>query len=199
MSEQAIRRMSADAFLEWCLFQEERYELIDGAPVAMTGATGRHDRILMNAHGILFNQLRGHRCRPFSSDTAVRIPAGNIRRPDAGIDCGPFNETETWAGAPYLVVEVLSPSTRAFDMVDKVEEYKTIPSLRHIVLVDPDTPEARHWSRPDDRPWLFDVLEGLDSVVRLPEVPATLDLVTLYEGLTFRPRPQLVREGGGPP
>ena len=199
MSEQAIRRMSADVFLEWCLGREGRYELIDGALVAMTGANRRHDHILVNTLGLLVDRLRGHRGQVFSPDIAVRIPAGNVRRPDAGIDCGPFNETETWAGAPYLVVEVLSPSTRAFDMVDKVEEYKTVPSLRHIVLVDPDMPEARHWSRQDGEPWGFEVLEGLGATIRLPGIPAVLDLAALYEGLTFRPRPYLVQESGGGP
>jgi len=86
MSERAAIRMSAEEFLDWSLRQSARYELVDGVPVAMAGAKRRHDHIVMNLHGILFNQLRGHRCRPFSTDTAVRIPAGNIRRPDAGID-----------------------------------------------------------------------------------------------------------------
>ena len=91
MNEQAVPRMSADEFLEWCLYQEERYELIDGVPQAITGARRVHDQITVNAIGMLFALLRGQRCRPFSPDTAVRIPAGNTRRPDAGIDCGTFN------------------------------------------------------------------------------------------------------------
>ena len=199
MSEQAIRRMSADAFLNWSLSQPDRHELVDGVPRAMTGAKRGHDQIVMNAHGMLFNLLRGHRCRAFTADTAVRIPNGNIRRPDAGIDCGAFNRDETWADAPWLVIEVLSPSTRAFDMVDKLEEYKSIPSLCHIVLIDPDTPEARHWSREPGGVWDHVRLEGMEVAVRLPDLPGPLDLATLYEGIPFRPRPRLVREGDDDP
>ena len=194
MSEQAIRRMTADEFLDWSMHQQDRYELIDGVPVAMTGARRRHDHIVMNVHGLLFNQLRRHRCRSFSADTAVRIPAGNIRRPDAGIDCGPFDEAATWAGAPFLVVEVLSPSTQALDLLGKLEEYKTLPSLTHIVLIDPDAPRAHHWSRVPDGLWSVRILEELAGVVDLPEIPAVLDLVTVYEGLTFRSRPRLMPE-----
>ena len=202
MSQQATHRMSTDEFLAWSPYQEDRHELIDGVPVAMTGATRRHDHIVMNVHALLVPQLRGHRCRSFSADTAVRIPAGNVRRPDAGIDCGPFDETATWAGAPFLVVEVLSPSTQAFDLLGKLEEYKTVPSLTHIVLIDPGTPRAHHWSRGADGVWAYTVAEALAAIISLPELPGILDLATVYEGLTFRSGPRLVSDwnaGASPP
>lgn len=37
MSERAVKRMTADAFLAWHEGQEQRYELLDGVPVAMAG------------------------------------------------------------------------------------------------------------------------------------------------------------------
>lgn len=194
MSEHAIRRMTADEFLDWGLSQPMRYELVDGVPVAMAGAKRRHDRIVMALHAILVQRLAGHACVAFSADTAVRIPSGNIRRPDAGIDCGRFDDNATAADAPYLVVEVLSPSTRDFDMFGKLDEYKTVPSLRHIVIIDPDTPQAYHWSRATDGGWGHELLEGLEAAITLPEIPCALDLATLYAGLTFQPRPRLVPE-----
>ncbi len=195
MSERAVSRMSVDEFLEWGLHQSARYELVDGVPVAMAGAKRRHDQIVMNLHSLLVIQLRGHHCRGFSADTAIRIPAGNIRRPDAGIDCGKFDDDATSADQPYLVVEVLSPSTRDFDMFGKLDEYKTVAALAHIVLIDPDTPQAFHWSRTPAGEWRHELIEGLDRLVELPEIPCLLDLATLYAGLTFVPRPRLVRNG----
>ena len=99
MRERAATRMSAEEFLAWGLHQELRYELVDGVPVAMAGARQRHDRIVMNAQGLMYAQLRGTACRNFSADIAVRVPAGNIRRPDAGIDCGAFDGNATTAVA----------------------------------------------------------------------------------------------------
>ncbi len=194
MSEHAIRHMTADEFLDWGLSQPLRYELVDGVPVAMAGAKRRHDRIVMALHAILVQRLAGHGCVAFSADTAVRIPSGNIRRPDAGIDCGRFDDNATSADAPFLVVEVLSPSTRDFDMFGKLDEYKTVPSLRHIVIIDPDTPQAYHWSRLADGSWGHELLEGLEAAITLSEIPCALDLATLYAGLTFQPRPRLVQE-----
>lgn len=192
MSDAAIGRMQPDEFLEWGLHQELRYELVDGMPYAMSGAKRRHDQIVANSHGLLFNLLRDHRCRYFTADTAVRIPAGNIRRPDAGIDCGRFDDNAMAADAPYVVVEVLSPSTRQLYLVGKLEEYKTVPSMTHIVILDPDIAEAIHWSRDDGGEWHHATLEGLEAKIDLPEVGCALDLETLYSGLTFQPRPRVV-------
>jgi Uma2 family endonuclease len=194
MSERVITRMPAEEFLDWGLSQDQRYELVDGVPVAMAGAKKAHDRIVANAHGMLYAQLRGQKCKNFTADIAVRVPAGNIRRPDVGIDRGFFDPEATTADAPFLVLEVLSPSTRKFDTLLKLEVYKTIPSLAHIVLIDPDMPQVFHWSRAPGESWRHLLLEGLEAVIRMPEVDCALDLVTLYEGLTFTPAPRLIRD-----
>jgi Uma2 family endonuclease len=194
MSARAAMPMSAEEFLEWGLHQELRHELVDGVPVAMAGAKRRHDQIVANIHGTLFSQLRGKTCRNFTADTAVRIPAGNIRRPDAGIDCGLFDDDATTADAPFLVMEVLSPSTREFDRFRKLEEYKTVPSLAHIVLIDPDLPQVFHWSRLPGGEWRHALLEGLEAVIRLLEIDCAVELSVLYDRLTFRLLPRLVRE-----
>jgi Uma2 family endonuclease len=159
--------MPAKEFLEWGLHQELRYELVDGVPVAMAGAKQRHDRIVGSALGMLYNLPRGHECRQFTADLAVRIPMGSVRRPDVGIDCGPPNDDATTVIAPILMLEVLSPSTRDFDMFGKLEEYKTVPALTHIVIVDPDTPQVFHWSQSRNESWRHERLEGLDAVIQL--------------------------------
>jgi len=184
--------MTQDAFLEWCQNQEGRYELIDGVPVAMAGAKRQHDRIAANLGGMLFAALRGHRCQNFTADFAVRIPSGNVRRPDAGIDCAPFDRDALAAGAPVFVAEVLSPSTRTFDQFQKLEEYKSVPGLRHILLIDPDAARVSLWSRDGDEPWRLSTMEGLDAVITLNEPEIAIDLATLYEGTTFPPRPRLM-------
>ena len=186
--------MDADDFLTWCLDQEEDYELVDGVPVAMPGARQRHDQIVVNVIAELGNQLRGATCRPFSGNTAVRIPNGNIRRPDAGVDCGIFDDQAMAADQPILVVKVLSPSTRAFDMLGKLEEHKTMPNLRHVLLVNPDEPQVLHWMRADGGTWTHHPHEGLDAAIGLAPPGVTLRLAELYDGLTVRPMPRLVLE-----
>jgi Uma2 family endonuclease len=196
MVEPARQRMSQEEFLRWILTQEIRHELVDGEPVMMAGANRRHDRIASRTQRSLGNQLDGHKCQPFTSDTAIRIPAGNIRYPDLGVDCGPFDDHSMAASEPTLVVEILSSNTRAFDRTDKIEEYKTVESLDYILLVDPDFPQVRLYWRDDDRAWQTRRITGIEAVVALPRIGITLSLGDMYDGLEFRPRPMRVELDG---
>jgi Uma2 family endonuclease len=193
MSERAIERMGADEFLEWHLAQDQRYELVDGVPVAMAGGKQRHDRVVVNAIAALASQPGTGACQPFTSDTAVRIPNGNIRYADAGIDCGIFNDGATWADKPTLLIEVLSESTRAFDLTGKLEEYKTVPSLNHVVFAGLDAPEIVHWHREPAQNWESEVIEGLDAAVAITDLGVTIRFSVLYAGLEFQQRFRLVR------
>jgi Uma2 family endonuclease len=196
MLQRVMRGMTQAEFLAWLPTQERRHELVDGVPVAMAGAKRRHDQIVVNALRELSSQLRRGRCHVFSADTAVLIPAGNVRMPDAGVDCGAFDGDANFAAAPVLVIEVLSASTRDFDLFVKLEEYRTLPGLRHIVMVDPEAPQVVHWARDDAGSWGYTALEGLQAVLSFPDLPATIPLAELYEGLEFRPLPRLILDDG---
>lgn len=185
MSQTALRPMTADAFLAWDLDQPDaRHELIDGRPVAMTGARRRHDRLVVNGLRELSGRLGGG-CEAFTADIAVRIPNGNVRRPDLGVACGPQEDELTYARAPRLVAEVLSASTRAFDLARKLEEYRGIASLEYVLLVDPDAPEVILWSRDAARGWEHRVIAGTAAVVDLPALGLVLPLAELYRSVTF--------------
>lgn len=179
--------MNADQFLDWRQEQPGRWELVSGTPVLMmAGAKQRHDRIVVNVLTDLRNALRGGPCRPWSADIATRIPAGNVRQPDVTIDCGAIRDDALESTAPSVVFEVLSPSTRTFDQVRKVDEYKTVPTLRHIVLIDPDRPRVLLWSRADaGANWVDVELGGMDSVLALDGVGVALPLGDIYFDLTF--------------
>lgn len=193
MSE-AVRAMTAEAFLDWCLGQEGRWELVDGVPVAMAGARRGHDLVVVNALTALGGQLRGGPCRPTTGDVAISIPNGNVRRPDLGVDCGRFEPESLTATDPRLVIEVIEPDDHLFDVLGLLHEYQARPSLRHVVLVASDEAHAFHWCREADGSWIIRSGEGLDSVIELPDLGATLALRDLYEGLTFRPRLRPVPE-----
>jgi Uma2 family endonuclease len=203
MLDKARRRMTPEEFYAWQETIDERYELVDGHPVLrtpdmemMTGASRRHDQIVVNAIGELSRQLRGTDCRPFSADTAVRTVGKTRRRPDAGVECGELDDESHEAGEVRLVVEVLSPSTRELDMFGKLDEYKSIASLDHILLIEPNAPKAILWSRAADGSWEHATFEGLDVAIEMPGLGLRLKVADLYSGLTFRPAPKLV-EGGG--
>jgi Uma2 family endonuclease len=124
MTAAAPRRWTVEEFFAWQERQPERYELVDGFPVRMmAGAKNVHDDIVVNVLAELRNQLRGGGCRPFTSDGSVETKPGQIRRPDIGVDSGRRDPHATKATSPRVVVEVLSPTTRDFDTIGKLEEY----------------------------------------------------------------------------
>ena len=179
--------MTADEFLEWRQGQPGRWELVGGTPIQMmAGAKQRHDRIVINLIVNLDRRLKGSPCRPWTADIATRIPQGNVRQPDVTIDRGPVRDEALDSSAPTVVFEVLSPSTRTFDLIRKVDEYKLVTSLRHIVLIDPVDARVILWSRADDGgAWIDAEYAGLDRALDLRAAGIELPLAEIYDGATF--------------
>lgn len=182
MAELATERMTQRDFLNWQTGQDALYELVDGRPVprSMTGATRRHDRIVTNAILSFGARLRDGPCWPSTADIAVRTGAG-LRRPDLTIDCGPFDPASLVAGEPVLVLEVLSPSTERIDTIVKLDEYRALASLRHILIAEPDAAHVLMYSRGRDDRWTSLDHIGLDTVLEMSAPACTLPLAELYD------------------
>ena len=181
--------MTPEEFPAWQMRQDKLYEFVDDLPLLplkmMAGATQRHDRVVINAIGRLVNQLRGKPCRPMTSDVAVLIPEGNFHGPDITVECGtPASDRELTAADPRVVMEVLSPSTLSFDRFRKLEEYKTMPDLKVILLIDTEVPQVAVHRRDGER-WRVDTLVGLDHIIDLAEIGAALPLRDPYKGVGF--------------
>jgi Uma2 family endonuclease len=188
MTDAAPRQWTVEEFFAWQERQPERYELVDGFPVRMmAGAKNVHDDIVVNVLAELRNQLRGGGCRPFTSDGSLETKPGQIRRPDVGVDCGRREPNATKATSPRVVVEVLSPTTRDFDTIGKLEEYKLVESLERIIAIEPNAPEVIIWVRGEDRSWRKDIRQGLDQMIDMQEIGARLPLAEIYDGSSFRP------------
>ncbi|MGA7118796.1 MAG: Uma2 family endonuclease [Polyangiaceae bacterium] len=84
---------------------------------------------------------------------------------------------------PTLVVEVLSPSTEAYDRGAKFDHYTHIESLREYVLVATDRFAVDHLLRETDGTWRLTTVRGLESALRLPSVDASIPLAEIYENL----------------
>lgn len=194
MSDAARQLMSPEEFLDWCEHQEDKYELVDGYPVLkfdngpnmMAGATERHDQIVINLIQAL-STLRGGPCRVKTGDQAARMTRGNMRRPDVTVDCGPRRPTSHESNAPTVLFEVLSPSTRRIDLLRKTNEYQTLATVKHFVILEPDRPEVIVWSRGDENLWTSEVLKGVDAELLLPAVDVTLSMQAIYQDVDFNP------------
>ena len=198
MADSARLTMTPEDFFVWQRDQDELYELVDGQPVPrhrmMTGASMQHDRTTVNVIVSLGTQLRGTSCRPTTADIALRTSIRGLRRPDVMVECAPLVPDTYEAREPKLVVEVASPSTTTIDQTRKVEDYKRHPTLASILLVETLKPQALLYRRLGDG-WDIETFEGLDAVIALPEIGATLSLAEIYDGLSFPPRRDLAGAG----
>src|SRR5206468_8988400 len=102
------------------------------------GARNVHNIVAGNAFGSLHARLRGRRCRPFNSDTKIRIRLPREVRfyyPDASVICQPNPQSDVFQDEPAVVFEVLSRKTRRVDEGEKKEAYQTTPSLAAYVML----------------------------------------------------------------
>ena len=126
MAQPADKPMTVPEFLAWDDGIDTRYELVGGRPVAMSPPGGPHRTIAANATTLLSNALRDRPpCRP-EQEAGIEITEHQWRQAGVAVTChppapGPIID-------PLLIVEVLSPSTRRTDLVDKLREYRGLPS-----------------------------------------------------------------------
>jgi len=173
------------------LTARRKHEYVDGNVYAMVGATNAHNRIATNATGMLYTQLRRHRCQVFNSDTKVRVRLAHSTRfyyPDLSVVCQPNPPGDTFHDAPVVIVEVVSESTRRTDEYEKREAYLTIDSLCVYILVEQSAASALVYRRGDSG-FERETHIGLDAVIPLAEIECNLPLADLYEQVEFQSSP----------
>jgi Uma2 family endonuclease len=175
------------------LKQEEialtRNEYVDGWVRAMTGGSVRHNIVKTNCLIYLGRNLLGRSCRPFDSDMKLRIRRERETRfyyPDLQVVCESQPPTAVFQDSPVLIIEVLSPSTRQYDLDEKMSAYLGIPSLQCYMILEQHQPEAIVMRR-TDAGFLREFVDGIDSVIELPFLRCSLTMREIYDGVEFTP------------
>ena len=134
------RLLTVEEFLQIDFGPELKAELDDGYIRMMAGGSRAHARVQMNLYRFLGGALRGTGCRPFGSDMGVQTRELALRYPDLTIDCGKAGDapSDQVLGNPRVLIEVLSPTTRDYDLRVKKAEYREIDSVRTIAFIDPE-------------------------------------------------------------
>lgn len=162
-----------------------KHEFVDGRIVAMAGGTPEHSLIASNLIAALRGRLRG-RCLVFNSDLRVNVAAtGRYTYPDVTVVCGRPEyspKDSTAVRNPRLVVEVLSPSTEDYDLDDKLDDYRRMPSVVEVIMVRADKRRVHLWHRTDPFRWVVTEHQGEDAI-DLAGLGITLPLAEIYEGL----------------
>lgn len=171
---------------------DRRSEYFDGEMFAMTGGSRAHNLVVTNLVGELRQQLKGRSCELYPSDLRVRVSAtGLYTYPDIVAVCGePRFDDDEQADTllnPTLIVEVLSPTTEAYDRGRKFEHYRTLASLQEYLLVSQEVPRIEQFLRQDDGHWLFTAASGLETDLALPSIGCRILLAEVYDKVAFTP------------
>jgi Uma2 family endonuclease len=175
---------SAEAFLAWAVRQPERYELVDGIARMMTGGSPNHARLSRNALTALAIRLGAGPCEAFGADLAIILGPQRVVFPDVSVSCEPV--TRSGVGRPVVIIKVLSPSTAAYDLGDKATAYRSVPSLRHLVLISQDRILVGHYHRGDEEDdFVLTELDRVDGVLALSAIGLEIPVSELYARVAF--------------
>ncbi len=169
---------------------EVRYEYRRGEIVATVGTSREHNLIAGDTYASLHSQLRKRPCEAYMNDMRLKIAAvGKYTYPDIVVVCGEPRFADEYVDDllnPTAIVEVLSPSTEAYNRGEKFEHYRAIESPREYLLIAQDRYHIDHFVRQDDGQWLLTDATGLEATLVLPSVGCQLALADVYEKVAAR-------------
>lgn len=158
-----------------------KHEYLDGQIYAMAGATGEYDTIAGNLYVAFSLHLKGKSCRPFGNDIRIAVEQGFFY-PDVSVDCGYDSQQPFFAGEPVIIVEVLSNSTRRFDLGEKFKRYRGVPSLAEFVVIEQDFMRVDIYRK--NANWSATRYEKGDKVI-FESIGLTLPIEEIYERIDF--------------
>ena len=184
----APRFADAQAYLAWEELQPERHEYVDGEVYAMTGVRVAHNDINFNAVGFLRQALKGKPCKVFGIDLKLQVsPNGDHLYPDLMVTCDP-RDIQAGDGRfishPWLVAEVLSDSTAAYDRGRKFELYRSIDTLTHYLLIEQSRPYAELFFKNQQGLWVLQPLQA-DGLIPIDRLGQPWPVASLFEDVDF--------------
>ena len=185
MAEVAVKKMSLAEFLRWEDGTDTRYELLAGTPVAMAPPAiaqgilalrlGARIDAALRSRSPCFGQSEAGIAKPDRDDTCYIA--------DLAVSCTPAERGQQLLRDPLLIVEILSPGTALHDRQTKVADYRRIPSVEEILLVDSTSIFAEVLRREGDR-WITEIVRGPQATtLSLASIGLSAAMSDLYEGI----------------
>jgi Uma2 family endonuclease len=189
MSAQPQPRLTPEQYLEIERAAQVRSEYYNGRMYALSGGTHPHAIVIGNLGSELHIALKKGPCVVTTSDMRVRVnKSGLYTYPDIVVVCDPpqygdgRHDTVT---NPTLIVEVLSPSTEAYDRGFKFAQYRMLESLREYALVSQSEPRVETFLRQPSGDWLLSESAGMNAVCRFDSVGCAIAVKDIYDKVTF--------------
>lgn len=166
---------------------ERRVELIDGRIYDMAAPTSIHQILAGVLYARLLNYVMGKdgKCLPIISPIDVQLNCDNktMVQPDVIVVCDRNKVIKRCCyGAPDLIIEIISPSSKKRDMMIKANKYMDA-GVREYWIVDPDKLKVIVYNFMKDDYSIY----GFDSTipVLIWDGDCTIDFKEVYEHVKF--------------
>jgi len=158
---------------------ELKHELINGNLYEMSGSSKYHNKLERFIANFLEGILNNNEYEIFIEGFKVKTPSGNFFYPDV-IVCA--NTAEPYyTDEPILLVEVLSETTRKFDLTDKFIQYQQIPTLQYYLCVEPEQQVIFFYFKNENGEWLAETFTKDESIIELPTLNISFSVKDVYQ------------------
>jgi len=181
------QKVSIEEYLKMENAADEKREYYKGEIFAMSGAKVPHNAISGNIFGILFNKLKGKKCKPFNSDQRIHVPSNTLfTYPDISIICGEIitlNNDDYNVLNPTVIIEVLSKSTRNYDRGEKFKLYRDIKTLKEYILVDSVSIHLEVFRLNESGHWELEEYNAPADTLLIKSINEDILLSDIYDGV----------------
>jgi Uma2 family endonuclease len=176
--------ISPQEYLQQERIAEFQSEYHGGQVFAMAGASRNHNRIVTNISSSLNVQLKSRPCNNYSNDMRISLQGGkHYVYPDVVVTCGREefeDENRDSLLNPVVIIEVLSPSTEAYDRGEKFLYYQTISSLQEYILVSQERRCFEIFRKQEDDSWVYRALQSASMALELESIDCVLTTDEVY-------------------
>ncbi len=187
-ARETFSKLTPQEYFAWEEKQLHKHEYIEGEVYAMSGGSVNHGRIAIRFTSMFDSHLEGSSCIIGNSDIKIKIAkAEKYTYPDVSVTCDDRDKATTqYITYPSLIVEVLSPSTEAYDRGGKFRLYRNNPVLIDYLLVSSTSIEIDLYHKKDNGEWIIiNYKEG--DMIELKSINLTFAIAQIYRGLTLTP------------
>jgi Uma2 family endonuclease len=167
-----------------------KHEFLDGEIYAMARGSEEHSALAAEVLRALSDAAHDGPCRVHTSALRVYVEAvGLATFPDGSVICGALEQhgpsPKATALNPTLLLEVTSDSSEEYDTQEKLEHYRTIPSLLDYVVVSHRERRITVHTRTGEAEWTTRV--GITGgSVAAPSLKTELSVDEIYRKSSIR-------------
>ena len=157
---------------------ELKHELINGNLYEMSGSSKYHNKLERFIANFLEGLVNKNEYEVFIEGFKVKTPNGNFFYPDVIICAN--NSDRYFTTEPILIVEILSETTRRFDLTDKFIQYQKIPSLKYYVCIEPEQQVVIFYFKNDNEEWMTETFTKDESIIDLSALDISFSVKDIY-------------------